>query len=146
MTYWDRYIGNTMPYLVTKQKPKKPLDITNALVRKRFPLNNLYYRELKETDAQYKRALNNYNLCLTKIDIYGRKQLTSLLKWLWTIEHINNSLQIYSMLSISNKYIPHNPFGLSLGYKGKEISENSFQNQLNTVKDKIKYLVEGNDL
>jgi hypothetical protein len=141
--YWEKYLKNTMPYLITKQRPQKPLEITNKLVRKKFPLNNLYYQELKENDANYKQVEDNYNIILSKID---DSELKKSLKWLWRSEHFAHSAQIYASLSMKNKNIPNVPLGYRLGLKSKHFTESGFQDCLREVENRIYYLLRGDDL
>ncbi|MBI2860568.1 MAG: hypothetical protein HYX91_03555 [Chloroflexi bacterium] len=143
MQYWEKYLKNTMPYLVTKRKPQKPIEITNKLVRKKFPINNLYYYELKETDPFYKRILDNYNIILSKVD---DKKLKKKLHSLWWLEHIARSLQIYASLSMNNKKIPNVPMGYRGGYRGKQYTEDGFQIQLKDIESRINELLRGDDL
>lgn len=141
--YWDKYLKNTLLYLITKQKPKKPLEITNVLVRKKFPWNNLYYQELKDNDPNYKKVSDNYNIITSKID---DSVLRNRLKWLWNLEHASNSLQIYASLSMNNRRIPNVPLGYRWRYKSKNLSKEGFQGQLKYVEKRIDELMRGDDL
>jgi hypothetical protein len=146
LQYWDKYLKNTYPYIITKQKPRKPLEITNSLVKHGFMWNNLYYQELKENDGNYKRAVDEYNINYSKIDDRGRKALERPLRWLWRLEHITSSTQIYTTFSMNNKQIPNAPSGYRKGLWGKHKCEESLQDCLTNVENQISKLVQGDDL
>jgi hypothetical protein len=145
--YWEKYLKNTMPYIITKKKPERPLQIANSLVRHGFMFNNLYYQELKEADGNYKRTVDNYKLTISQVDsIISDKKLNSLLRGLWKYEHMHHSIQIYASLNMGNKNIPNTPLGYRGGLKGKHFSEEGFQSLLTDVNKRITYLLEANDL
>ncbi len=141
--YWEKYLRNTMPYLITKNKPTKPLEIVNKLAQKGFVWNNLYYQELKENDASYKQILENYKLNLSKVN---DNKLTQKLSSLWELENISHSTQIYASLSMNNKKIPNVPLGYRWGLRGKHNSEKGFQSSLKDVENRINELLRGDDL
>lgn len=145
--YWEKYLKNTFPYLITKKKPPKPLEICNKLVRHGFLFDNLYYQELKENDSKYQKAIENYNQKLSETkavvnDIVLNKKLNSL----WKFEHMTNSLQIYSTVNMNNKEIPNVPLGYKGGLKGKRMGKEGFQNEITEINRRINFLLEGNDL
>ncbi len=146
LEYWKMYLKNTYPYIVTRQTPKTPLEIANALRKHNFLWNNEYYGELKEQDGNYKRVLNNYHMSLAKVDRRSRKILTPSLNGLWRLEHWSNSCQIFGTISMKNKGIPNTPTGYSGGLKGKHMAAGGFQTALTDVQNKIGELMRGEDL
>lgn len=143
MSYWERYLKNTMPYIVTKQKPKTPLEITTALWRQKFHKNNHYYTFLKDNDTRYSHKLTEYNSLYAQIK---DGKLKSKLNQLWSLEHKVGSLEIYTSLSLNEPKIPHSPRGIRMGYFGKKVSNKVFQQALKEVDSRIDYLVHGEDL
>jgi hypothetical protein len=141
--YWQKYLTNTLPYMVTRHKPKTPLQITQQLLRHGFITNNLHYQFLKENDANYKKELDYYNLIYAKID---DKELRELLNTLWKREHEANSEEIYTLISMNNPKIPNSPLGYRGGLSGKNLGKKAFQNCLKNVDDRIKQLNAGDDL
>jgi len=144
--YWDKYLKNAFPYIITRKNPQKPVKIINDLVNRGFVLNNLYYQELKESDPNYNQIVDNYNINNSKIDKWALKVLEPKLNWLWRLEHYTSSTLICATLSMSNKRVPNVPIGYRLGLFGKKRSRDNIQNCLTEIESKISELLRGEDL
>lgn len=141
--YWEKYLKHTYPYVVTRRKPSKPLEITNSLFRHGFLWNNLYYQELKEKETPYRQVVDNYNILIAK---NTDSKLKDKLDVLWKIEHSASSSQIFASLSMNNKGIPNTPMGLRGGLRGKHFSKENFQNGVTDIENRISELLRGDDL
>ena len=143
MQYWERYLKYTVPYIVTKRKPGKPLEITNALAKKGFIWNNLYYETIKLDDYQYGQTCSEYEGTLSQIN---DNILKKRLKILWSVEHSVGSASIYTSFSINVPKIPHSPHGLKTALFGKKLSDTTLNKALRNVEERIDFLVDGGDL
>jgi hypothetical protein len=142
--YWERYIKNTMPFIVTKQKPKTSLEITRALWKHHLHTDNHYYTLLKDNDTRYSRVVTDYNTLFIQI---GDRKLKAKLNWLWRLEHTVGSLDIFTSLSINDFKIPHSSRGIKAGRFGKKLSDKAlFEKALKEVDSRIDYLISGEDL
>jgi hypothetical protein len=141
--YYDLYIAHSLTLFKPREKDP-PIVILNALLRRGFLMDNLYYRTLKEgNDTNFGKIMSRYTAIVCKVK---DKILRQRLSRLWSYEHQVGSANIWASLSLNNPKIPNDAFGRKYGLKGKRMTQNAVDSCLEAVKSRIEELRKGEDL
>jgi hypothetical protein len=143
LQYKEKYLNNTLPYLLHPHRSVAPIKILNSLAKNGFAFDNLHYHLLIENDTRYAQIVTAYNTCVASVE---DKKLRGLLKDLWIFDRMANSAYIYSLLAMNHPEIRNPPSFIRHGYKGKEITEDVVKDKLEEVKKRIAELERGEDL